>query len=223
MSTRISKTQPMVLGAEPRVDLLPPEVRARVKARATRRMLGLLVVLTLVIVGGAYAAVNIRALTAASELAAAQDATLALLAEQATYAEAASANALMEAALSDRETVLSNEVRWADLVDALRTVLPAGATIDSATMTARAPWEAEMVTQGPLRSPRVATITFVIASASLLDTPAIVRALSALPGYADATPDRVDRTDTTFSTTITLNLNAEIVHERSAAGGKDDD
>lgn len=223
MSERRSKSQPMVLGAEPRVDLLPPEVRARVKARATRRMLGLLVVLTLVVVGGAGVVVNLRAFTAQEELVAAQNTTLELLAEQQTYAEAAAASDLVESALSDRQSVLSNEVLWADLLDALRAALPAGATIESATMSARAPWEAEMETQGPLRAPRVATITFVISSASLLDTPTLVRALSEIPGFADATPDRVDRTDTTFNTTITLNLNAEIVHERSADQEEDDD
>jgi hypothetical protein len=73
-----------------------------------------------------------------------------------------------------------------------------------------------MDTQGPLRAPRVATINFVVKSASLLDTPSIVRALSGLPGFADATPDRVDRNDTTFNTTITLNLDAGIAFDRYA-------
>jgi hypothetical protein len=204
----------MILGAEPRVDLLPPEVHARVKMRATRRLLGLLVVLALVVVGGAYLAVNLTALAAQAQLAAAQNRTVELLTEQGKYAEAASATELVERALNDREVVLSNEVLWADLLDALRGVLPEGATIESATMTARAPWEEAMATQGPLRSPRVATINFVVKSPSLLDTPAIVRALSEIPGYADATPDVVVRNDTTFNTTITLNLNADIVHDR---------
>ncbi|MCU1418124.1 MAG: hypothetical protein JWP32_2298 [Schumannella sp.] len=216
MSARTQKGQELVIGAEPRVDLLPPEVHAQVKMRALRRILGLVVVLALVAVGGGYFIAQLRASMAQSSLSAAQQETLDLLAEQAQYAEAADASDTVETALGDRSKVLSNEVLWADLVDSIRALLPAGATIDSATMTARAPWEPEMETQGPLRAPRVATINFVVKSASLLDTPSIVRALSDLPGFADATPDRVDRNDTTFNTTITLNLDADIAFDRYA-------
>jgi hypothetical protein len=216
MSARTDKGQSLVLGGEPRVNLLPPEVHARAKAHALRRMLGFVVVLALVVVGGGYILATIRSASAQADLGAAQNRTLELLREQGEYSEAAAASDLVDAALTDRTMVVSNEVPWAAVVDAIRSVLPPGATLGSATMTARAPWEKEMVTQGPLRAPRVATITFVVKSPSLLDTPAVVRALATIPGYADATPDLVVRNDTTFNTTITLNLNADALTDRYA-------
>jgi hypothetical protein len=216
MSARADKGQQLVLGDEPRVDLLPPEVHARAKMHALRRMLGLVVVLAVVVVAGGYLFATIRSAAAEAELSAAQDRTLELLAEQGEYSEASAASDLVDAALTDRVTVVSNEVPWADVIDAIRRLLPPETTLDSATMTARSPWAQEMVTQGPLRAPRVATITFDVKSPSLLDTPAVVRALATIPGYADATPDLVVRNDTTFITTITLNLNAGALTDRYA-------
>lgn len=214
MSARSKKAGDLVLGGEPRVNLLPPEVHAQVKQRATRRMLGLLVVLAVAAVAGGYVAVQLRAVVASAELVAAQQRTQDLLSEQAKYAEATKTSGMVKVALDARTLALSNEVLWSDLIDHIRGVLPADATLDSAKMTAHLPWEAEMATQGPLRAPRVATVEFVVKSASLLDTPSVVRALASIPGFADATPDRVDRNDTTFNTTITLNLNVGVVYDR---------
>lgn len=112
--------------------------------------------------------------------------------------------------------VFSNEILWSELVDEVESKLPVGAKLESATMTARLPWEAEMVTQGPLRVPRVATIVFVVSSPSLLDTPTIIRGLSDIEGFGDATPDMVERKDLLFETTITLNLDRDALNDRFA-------
>jgi type II secretory pathway pseudopilin PulG len=223
MNVLSKKPVELRLGGEPRVDLLPPEVHEREKVRSTRRLLGLLVILAIVAVGAGYGFAIIRSAAASAELQAAQDRTQTLLAEQLEYAEASATAGMVDIALEARTLVLSNEVLWTKLIDEIKRRLPSGATVISATMAAKLPWEPEMEMQGPLRAPRVATVTFVIESPSLLDPPALIRGLSNLEGFADATPDVVTRKDTVFETTITLNLNTDVLNQRFADAGDDND
>lgn len=214
MSARTSKSAPVVLGGEPRVDLLPPEVHANAKFRSTRRLLGLLVVLTLVLVAGAYGVALVRWVDEGIRLQAAEARTSELLVEQNEYAAASRIAGNVANAEEARTLAFSNEVLWADLVNEIKSRLPEAAVLQSATMDAREPWSPAMEIQGPLREPRVANIVFVVSSPSLLDTSAIVRALSDIDGFADASPDRVERKDTVFETTITLNLSEEALNDR---------
>ena len=105
---------------------------------------------------------------------------------------------------------------WADLIAAVRSSLPEGVLIQSATMKARAPWEPALEPAGPLRQPRVATVTIVITSPTILDATAIVRSLVNVPGFADATPDSVTEADGLYSTTVTLNVNEKALSNRFA-------
>ena len=115
----------------------------------------------------------------------------------------------------------STEVLWSDLISAVRGSLPDGVLIESATMKARAPWEPEFTPAGPLRQPRVATLTFVISSPTILDATAIVRSLVNVPGFADATPDSVTEADGIYSTTVTLNVNKKALSNRFAVDTKE--
>ena len=107
------------------------------------------------------------------------------------------------------------------LISAVRGTLPDGVLIESATMKARAPWEPEFTPAGPLREPRVATLTFVISSPTILDATAIVRSLVDVPGFADATPDSVTEADGIYSTTVTLNVNEKALANRFADDTKE--
>ena len=90
MSTRSSKTSVLAVGAEPRANLLPPEVAQRKRARAARRGLVALVIGVLLLVAGGYAFASIQAIAAQAELATAQARTAELLAEQLEYSEVTS-------------------------------------------------------------------------------------------------------------------------------------
>lgn len=214
MSAKQNRSAPVVLGGEPRVDLLPPEVHANAKFRSTRRVLGLLVILTLVLVAGGYGAALIHWLDEGVQLRAAEARTSELLTEQGKYADASRIAANLAAGDEARALAFSNEILWSDLVDDIIERLPEGAVLESATMDAREPWAPAMEAQGPLRAPRVANIVFIVSSPSLLDTSAIIRRLTEIEGFADASPDRVDRKDTVFETTITLNLSEEALNDR---------
>jgi hypothetical protein len=210
MSPRSVRGGELVLGGEPRVDLLPPEVGLRVKARATRRMLGLLVVLALVVAAAGYVAGYFRLADEQAKLTAAEARTQELLAEQLQYADATAVADLVETTTTTRAVATSTEVSWAYVLGEIG-LLPADAALYSFTVRAPAPWEAALLPAGPLREPRVATMTLEIRSNTVFDATAFARRLATIKGFADATPDIVarDESNGTYTTTITLNLGPE--------------
>ncbi len=206
----------LVFGGEPRADLLPPEVHVRAKARSTRRMLAFLVVLALLISSAGTVAAYFYAAEADERLEAAQARTTELLAEQLQYSEARNTANLVELAKTTRGLALTYEIDWPGLINEIEAYLPEDTSIDSAVMNSRLPWAGGLGTQGPLRSPRIATLTIVIRSSALIDAPEVIRRLAQLPGFADASPDVVSYTDEVFRTTITLNLNRDALLARFA-------
>lgn len=197
----------LVLGGEPRVQLLPPEVGARIRAAYLRRVSVLVLALAVVVVGGGYLLATLHADKQEADLAAAQAETQALLAEQLEYSEASLSSNMIATITAARAQNVVTEVLWSDVIAAIKASLPSGVIIESATMVGRAPWEPELEPAGPLRQPRVATIEFVISSPTIFDATAIVRGLVNVPGFADATPDTVSAEAGLFSTTVTLNIN----------------
>jgi hypothetical protein len=206
----------LVLGGEPRVFLLPPEAAQRAKARGMRRLSVLLLALVIVVVGAGYGWAFYRNAGAQDALTSAQAETNSLASQRKEYAKATTVAALVSGVADSKKLGASTEVLWADLIAAVRSSLPAGATIQSATMKARTPWEPVLEPAGPLRQPRVATVTIVITSPTILDATAIVRSLVNVPGFADATPDSVTEADGLYSTTVTLNVNDKALSKRFA-------
>jgi hypothetical protein len=215
------KDEALVLGGEPRVFLLPPEFAMAEKARTMRRYSVLALALVVVLVGAGYAYASYRNSFAVQALAATRTQTQSLLLEQKKYSDATSVARLVSG-ITEAETLgASTEVLWAGLIDTVRSSLPPGTLIDSAVMKGRAPWEAPMAPAGPLRQPRVATLSIVITSPSILDATTIVRSLVKVPGFADATVDSITVADGIYSTTVTLNVNSDALSGRFAAQGKD--
>jgi hypothetical protein len=213
----IRKDTQLVLGGEPRVILLPPEFALAEKARILRRYSIFGLVILLVIVGGGYVYASYRSSFANVALAAVQAQTKSIAVDQKKYSEATSVARLV-AGITQAETVsASTEVLWAGLIDTVRSSLPPGTLLDSAVMKGRAPWEAALTLAGPLRQPRVATLTIVIASPSIVDATTIARSLVRVPGFADATPDSVTMKDGLYKTTVTLNVNQDALSGRFAS------
>lgn len=217
MSARGKHNEELVLGAEPRVNLLPPEVALRVKARATRRLLVLLVVLALAVVGGGVTASYVYALDAQSRLDAAHDRTQDLLMEQLKYSEATTVVKLLDTTLQARLYGTSTEVVWADVIDAIKRILPEGSSVEALTALSSVPWEPQLVATGPLREPRMSTLNLVIASSTVPDTTGLFRSLDTITGFADATQDSVTAVGDGFRAVYTLNFDAEALAQRFAA------
>jgi hypothetical protein len=212
MSTRDS----LILGGEPRVFLLPPEAALREKARGMRRLSVLLLVLVIVLVGAGYGWAFYKNADAQGALASSQAQTKSLVTQRQKYAKATTVASRVSDVEASKKLGASTEVLWADLINSVRSSLPEGVLIESATMKARAPWEPELEPAGPLRQPRVATVTIVISSPTILDATAIVRSLVNVPGFADATPDSVTEADGLYSTSVTLNVNEKALSNRFA-------
>lgn len=206
----------IVFGQEPRANLLPPEVHLRARARSTRRTLAFLVVVSMVIAGAGTALAFVYAAAAQATLAAAHAQTASLAAEKLEYAKASSVVEAVEVIRVARQRAVENEIAWADLMDEIATYVPEGVLLDSVTLEASLPWAEPLGAQGPLSAPRIATVTLVYVSESLLDTTQIVRDLSGLPGFVGASPESVTDTDAGFSTRITLNLGVDAVTDRFA-------
>lgn len=214
MSAR-SKATALVLGGEPRVDLLPPEVELAKKARAQRRILGLLVILAIVVAAAGYGLATVRAAAAQLGLASAQERTLALIAEQSEYAEAARVTQLLSTIEQTRSDSTQAEIVWAEVMDAITAVLPPS-SYASWTASSRMPWEPELTMSGPLREPRVGTLVFTINSAQTIEATTLVRALDDIEGFADASLDVIElKSDTgAYQTTVTLNLGLDALADR---------
>lgn len=216
MNTPFSRPSGIVLGAEPRADLLPPEVGQTRRARTIRRLLAFLAIVTIVVVGGGYSAAALRAAQAQGGLEDAQRRTATLQAEKLEYAEATSLSTLVTTVTMARALGVSNEVLWNRYYNAIAAFLPAGVSIVSGSMTSRVPWAPELVPSGPLRVPRIATMTMVLSSENILDETAIVRRLAELPGFGDASPDTLARQEDSYRMTITINLTSDAVSGRFA-------
>ena len=196
----------LVLGGEPRVELLPPEIALRGKAASLRRAAALGVLVAVVAVVGGYALAALDNANTRTALAAAQARSSVLVAEQQKFAEVGNATALADDIVAARAIGASTEVLWSGLMAQTATKLPAGVTVESATMKSRSPWESTLAPAGPLRQPRVGSASIVLASHTIFDATTVVRGLQSIPGYADASPDALTFEGDRYLVTITFDV-----------------
>jgi len=169
------------------VNLLPPEVRAARGLTATKRVLGLALVGTVLLAGVGYGAARVTSASAADELATAQDATAVLQKEEAKYAEVPRVASLLKRTTDVRTSGMASEIQWKGYVDAISAVLPPNVSIDKlsvvqATVSLAAPAPADS-----LEPQGVATITFTSRSTTLPDGSAWIKALDSVPNFYGAT------------------------------------
>lgn len=207
--SRGQKKTAIVLGGVPRVDLLPPEVRRHQQSVRLRRKLGTAVVGAAVVAAAAFGGATVLDLQAEARLAAERMRTDTLLSEQAQYAEVIDVNrriGLIEAA---RSLGTSTEVLWTRILEEYRSALPEGATITSAALTGRAPWEPEATPAGPLRSASVAEVAITAVTPAVPDATAWLRRIAKLPTIADASLNTIANVEGNWTTTMTFNVNTE--------------
>lgn len=212
----------VAIGGEPRVDLLPPEVRAeRKSARTVRRVwLGVVGVAAVMII--ASAAATLLATSAKSSLASAQTNTSTLLAEQSKYQPLQSAQsdvALVEAAQSVGG---STEIDWNSYLAKVQSTLPSGVTITAIDLTSSSPLQPYAQASAPLQGTRVATLTFTATSSTLPSVPTWLDGLTTLPGYADASPGSVSYDDSSqlYTADVTMHIDEAAYSGRFAEKGK---
>lgn len=204
----------LVLGGEPRADLMPAEVRVKRRGRGIRRLLALILVLSVAAVAAGVMWATVRAATATAELQAAQARTADLLTQQTRYSEVtlvASHKAKLE---QDRLRVTATEVLWKQQLDPVLAVLPETATV--VAVQARFPGlgETQFPPAGPLRQERAAEIVMQVLTPTVPEVTTWLRTLAGTPAFADEIPAVVTLEDGGYLTTMTLNLSADALAER---------
>jgi len=205
------------MGGEPRVDLMPPILADRARARGVRRWLVLIVALAVLVVAVGYLLAGQRATQAQNDLVAAQTETLALLAQRSQYTDVTAAAGALAAIDSGSRFAVSTEVLWADLYDQIDARLPDGASLAEVTLIGRAPWDAASVPESPLRAPREATVTLTVVTLTVPDASDMVSRLGDVTGFVDATPTTVELANGVYRTEIVLNVGAEALSGRFAS------
>jgi hypothetical protein len=195
---------------EPRVQLLPPLVKQREKARRTRRLLAFVIVVSIAVALGGVAFGYLRASQAEASLAAERARTEQILAEQSRYAAAAQMAALVEASEAAQQTVTSNEIDWLELLTEVGHYVPAGAVIEKVSVRAPAPWEVALVPEGELRAPRVGILDLTVGSTDYALAAAFVRAIWEMDGVADVVITGATVDTGRYLTTITVTLDEQV-------------
>ncbi|TDW29727.1 hypothetical protein [Cryobacterium psychrophilum] len=205
----------MSFGAEPRMDLLPPEIRLMKRDKATRWRLGALLVTVVLVVSAGIGASTLQATSTQAELAAERERTAELLAEQVQYAEVHKVQTALDMTRAARGFAASTEFDWAAYVADIQLLLPADVGIASVTLDGANPFMAYEQPTTPLLNPRLATITIRFTSPAVSSLPPWLEVMSSLPGYADSQARLTSRTaEGTYSVDWVLHVNEEALAQR---------
>jgi hypothetical protein len=205
----------LVIGGEPRIDFLPPEVKAGKQARKTRRSMGALVLLIVVVCAAGYVFATSLAVQAQIELASAQAETHRLIQQQGEFSEVRTVTGQLTSTANARLVGSANEVMWQAYLAQVVAVLPADTVLDGYTVTSQSATEPAPVSEIPLQGARIATVDFVALFPTLDRAEAVLKNLEALPGFADAWVTSVELMDDgTYTASFSLNVNSEVVERR---------
>jgi hypothetical protein len=208
--SRGARDDALILGGEPRINLLPPEVAAEAADRALRRKLILatagILVLVVIGVGGAF----LHATSSALRLVAAQADTTELLSEQSKYVAVRQVEAQVQTALAARAVGGWTEVDWQAYLQGIRAVLPTDVGIDAVGVDSTSPLTIFAQPTTPLQEARVATLTVTMASPGLPAVPQWLDALETLPGMADAVAGSITAADTGgYTVVVTMHIDSD--------------
>ena len=208
----------VIVGGEPRIDFLPPEIKARKEARRTRRFLLVLVALVGVVCLAAYVFASNLTLQARVQLEQAQAETSNLLQQQSQFAEVRSLATKLDSSRNARLVASATEVLWNDYLRELQAKLPEGATVVAYTVDSQSALEAAVAPDGPLQGSKVATITLTVMVPSLAHVEALLINFPSLTGYAGAsvTTATLDSSDDgdLYTANVILNVNADAFAKR---------
>lgn len=204
----VGRPEGLDIGLEPRVDLLPPEVRAERKNRSTRRGFGwgVLAVLLVVIlgVGGAF----VYNVSVQAKLLGAQLSTADLLTQQQKFSDVREVQKQVAIAQAAQQVGASTEVDWKMLLDQVGAAQPAGVALESVVADSASPIAIYQQSPDPLQTARIGTVTTVSSSPTVPDVSGWLRDLQKISGVTDVVPSigSFDATTNLYKVTITLHI-----------------
>ena len=211
------RDQRLVLGGVPRAELLPPELKQEATASAQRRVMVLLIVLALVVTGGATFGASVLAAQSAAELEQANGRTTEILLEQGKYAEARQLAARVSASEDAGAIVMATDIDWVAqlaLIDA--TAASVGATVDNTAVTQSTAFAVVDEPADLLEKPRVATVVLTATTPTLPNLADWLEAFEALPGFAGVTFGTATLTGLGYDTVVTVHFDESIFTNRFA-------
>lgn len=214
---RSTKDVKLVVGGDPRIRLLPPEVAARASAKSTRRAFVGVVILSALIAGGGFGYAVVGAEASQQRLADAQAETSALLVKQQKYSEVDQVAAQLDAAKTAQRVGVSTEIDWKDYLGKVTGVLPEGVTITTVAYEGATPMSSYEQASAPLQGERMGSLAFTATTISVPDVSEWLDGLATLPGFVDAAPGSISTDETGYTTTIVVHVNADAFSGRFAA------
>jgi hypothetical protein len=180
--------------------------------------MAILVVVVLVLVLGVYGYTVYRSTTVQASLADAQSRSAPLLAQQATFSQAKSTNDAISQIKEALTVGTSSEVLWSDLYAVVQNHVPSGDRITTATLTARAPFDAPLTLPGPLSSPKVADIVVAISMASPDDVPTFMQSIQQESTVAGVTLADFSGAGTQYVADFRVDFNVQALSHRFPSG-----
>lgn len=205
---------------EPRVDLLPPEVKASRRNDAIARRLMVALVVVIVVVAGAIAATTFLAIQANASLAAAQQQTVSLTQQQQKYVKVRAVQSQIALTQAGQEVGASTEIDWTAFLAEARATIGSGLTLKGITIDSASPLAAYEQPTVPLQGARVATVTLDVKATSLDAVSAWLAQLATIPAVADVSPGTITLDQSGYSASAILHLNESAFDNRFAPKGK---
>ncbi|MEO8263758.1 MAG: hypothetical protein ABI566_14410 [Pseudolysinimonas sp.] len=200
---------PLVVGGQPRANLLPPEIILKRKQLKTRRALRFGVVLVAIGTAAACALTFGVASVAQVQFTLAQDTQAKLIQEQGTYSEVRDVQTTIATITAGQQVGASTEINWQSYLTKLQGTLPAGVSLQTVDIESGTPMQTFAQSDGPLQGARVASLTFTATSSTLPTIPDWLRAMAKLPGFVDATPGSVTVDEGVYSATVLMHINTD--------------
>ena len=178
------------VGAIPRADLLPPEIRAAYRGKVVVRVLIILVITVAVVVAGAVGYASLRSITSQSFLQLERDRSTELQARQLEFAEARQIANQVDEAIEARKVATVAEIDWKAYLDEVRGTLPAGVSLRTVAI---APIDREAAGSGgepanPLQQESISAITITAFSKTVPDVESWFDDLEGITGFAGIAP-----------------------------------
>lgn len=212
--------QALLVGASPRVDLMPPEIRLKRSQLRTRRSLRMVlvgvVVVTLVACGGAFAWNTVTQ----TSLLLAHAQQQGLLAQQAKFGQVTTVSDQIALIQAGQRVGTSTEVQWGPFITQLRGALPAGTSLLAVTVTGASPVASFDQPTAPLLGGRIASLSVQTRSQQLPSAADIIAGMQTLTGYSDISPVTVTYSDGVYESSFTLHIGTAALDNRFAKAGQ---
>ena len=198
-----------VVGGLPTVSLLPRELKAAARDKSIRRGLIGLVVVAVVIAGGATAGATALSGAAQSKLDAANAQTQTLVGQLAKFRDVQVLQQGVNLGKAAVTVGTSTNVDWQAQIDSIEADMPSGYTVTSILADSASPIAAYAEGLTPIEQPRAASVSMTVTSSSITELPIWLRKLRSIPAYADASASVSSGSGAAYTVNLTIHLSSK--------------